>query len=121
MNFSKEIEISPEELGIDAKTFEERFDELGLFIENHAEAIATTRNCYKEWRSWKGGRTKAEFAKEDSRLKHLYEDAEHAQAKTYEALQIAIMGEEAWLVVKRRAQEEAEEAFEAQLQADFEA
>jgi len=119
MDLSNEIEISPEELGIDAKTFEERFDELGLFIENHAEAIAATRKCYKEWRSWKGGRTKTEFAKEDSRIKHLFEDAERAQVKTYEALQIAIMGEEAWLVVKRRAQEAADEEFEAQIQADL--
>jgi hypothetical protein len=121
MNISKEIEISPEELGIDAKTFEERFDELSLFIENHAEAIAATRNCYKEWRSWKGGRTKTEFAKEETRLKRLFEDAERAQVKTYEALQIAIMGEEAWLVVKRRAQEEADEEFEAQIQSELDA
>ena len=114
MNISKEIEISPEELGIDAKTFEERFDELGLFIENHTEAIAATRNCYKEWRSWKGDCSKPVFNKEDQRLKYLYEDANRAQAKTYEALQIAIMGEEAWLV-KRRAQKEADEKFEALL------
>ncbi len=119
MDLSNEIEISPEELGIDAKTFEERFDELGLFIENHAEAIAAARKCYKEWRSWKGGRTKTEFAKEESRLKYLFEDAERAQVKTYEALQVAIMGEEAWLEVKRRAQEAEDEEFEAQIQADL--
>jgi hypothetical protein len=121
MNISKEIEISPEELGIDAKTFEERFDELGLFIENHAEAIAATRNCYKAWSEWKGGRTKAELYKEDQRLKQLYQHAERLQVKTYEALQIAIMGKEAWLAVKRRAQEEADEEFEAQIQADLDA
>jgi hypothetical protein len=121
MDFSKEIEISPEELGIDANTFEARFDELALFIESHAEAIAATRNCYKDWRSWKGGRTKTEFAKEERRLKYLFEDAERAQVKTYEALQVAIMGEEAWLAVKRRAQEEADEEFEAQIQADLDA
>ena len=119
MDLSNEIEISPEELGIDAKTFEERFDELGLFIENHAEAIAAARKCYKDWRSWKGGRTKTEFAKEESRLKYLFEDAERAQVKTYEALQVAIMGEEAWLEVKRRAQEAWDEEFEAQIQADL--
>ena len=119
MAYSDEIEISPEELGIDAQTFEERFDELGLFIENHAEAIAATRKCYKEWRSWKGGRTKTEFAKEDSRLKHLFEDAERAQVKTYEALQIAIMGEEAWQEAKRRAQEKLDEEFEQALQDDL--
>ena len=118
---SEEIIISPEEMGIDAKTFEERFDELGLFIENHAKAIAATRKCYKEWRSWKGGRTKTEFAKEETRLKHLFEDADRAQVKTYEALQIARMGEEAWMAVKRRVQEEADEAFEAQIQADLDA
>ena len=115
MNFSKEIVISPEELGIDAKTFEERFDELALFIENHAEAIALSRNCYKKWFSWTRSRTMAEIDKDDQRLKYLYEEAECAQVKTYEALQIALMGEEAWLVVKRRAQEE----FEAEIQADL--
>lgn len=115
-----EFEISPEELGIDANTFEERFGELALFIENHAKAIVTKRKCYKEWRSWSGGRTKTEYAKEDTRLMLLYDDAERAQVKTYEALQIALMGEEAWLVVKRRAQEEVEE-YEAQIQTDLDA
>jgi hypothetical protein len=31
------------------------------------------------------------------------------------------MGKEAWLAVKRRAQEEADEEFEAQIQADLDA
>ena len=31
------------------------------------------------------------------------------------------MGEEAWMAVKRRVQEEADEAFEAQIQAELDA
>jgi hypothetical protein len=53
MAYSDEIEISPEEMGIDAQTFEERFDELALFIENHAEAIKQ----YLEMMNWGGNYT----------------------------------------------------------------
>lgn len=118
----EQYKVTAAEMGISDLHAEDEFNApktLRLFIENHAEAIAAARKCYKEWRSWKGGRTKTEFAKEESRLKYLFEDAERAQVKTYEALQVAIMGEEAWLEVKRRAQEAEDEEFEAQIQADL--
>jgi hypothetical protein len=103
-------EITAEELGIDANTFMERFDELGLFIENHAEAIVASRKAYNEWRTqWRAELRSDEptpdTAKEVKRLKDLYEEAELEQDKTYEALQIAVMGEDAWKDLKRRAEE----------------
>jgi hypothetical protein len=112
MNFAEEI--TAEEMGIDANTFMERFDELGLFIENHAEAIVASRKAYNEWRTlWRTelrcDEPTTDTAKEVKRLKDLYDDAELEQVKTYEALQIAVMGEDAWKELKRRAEEWADQ------------
>ena len=111
-------EITSEEMGIDANTFMERFDELALFLENHAEAIVASRKAYNEWRTqWRAELRSDEptpdTAKEVKRLKGLYEDAELERDKTYEALQIAVMGEDAWKDLKRRAEEWANEAVVA--------
>ena len=112
MNFAEEI--TAEEMGIDANTFMERFDELGLFIENHAEAIVASRKAYNEWRTlWRTelrcDEPTPDTAKEVKRLKDLYDEAELEQVKTYEALQIAVMGEDAWKELKRRAEEWADQ------------
>jgi hypothetical protein len=116
MNFAEEI--TSEELGIDANTFMERFDELALFLENHAEAIVASRKAYNEWRTqWRADlradETTPDTAKELKRLKDLYEDADFEQARTYEALQIAVMGEDAWKDLKRRAEETFNQAVVA--------
>jgi hypothetical protein len=119
MALFEQYKVTAAEMGL-AADFEATEKTLELFIA-HANATVAARDSYTAWRSWNGGRTKTEYAKEDQRLKYLYHDAEHAQAKTHAELQIALMGEEAWTELKRAEQEAADEAFEAQLQADFEA
>ena len=118
MDFFAQYNTTPAEMGIDLE-FKEKFEEVAPLLTAHAEATVAARESYKAWRAWKGGRTKCEFAKEEKRLKYLYEDAEHAKSKTHEALQVALMGEEAWQESKRRAQENLDEEFEQALQDDY--
>ena len=99
--------------------FKEKFKEVVPLLTAHAEATVAARETYKTWRAWKGGDTKTEFAKEDQRLKYVYDEAEHAKAKTLETLQVALMGEEAWREVVRLEDEKRNEEFEALLQTDY--
>lgn len=117
MDFTQ-YNLTPAEMGIDM-TFQEKFDTVAPLLTAHAEAILAARESCQALRSWKGGRTKTEFYKEYQRLKYLYEDAERAQVKTHAALQVALMGEEAWLEKKRLEKEKADEEYEQALQDDL--
>jgi len=122
MALFEQYNVTAAEMGISALHAEDEFKAtktLRLFIA-HAKATVADREAYKAWRSWKGGRTKTEFAKEDRRLKNIHLQAEYEKACTFDALQLALLGD-AWIEFKRAEQEAADEAFEAQLQADFEA
>jgi hypothetical protein len=116
MALFEQYNVTATEMGL-ATDFEATEKTLALFIA-HANATVAARESYQAWRSWKGGRTKAEFAKEDSRLKNVHLVAEREKAATHDALQLALMGD-AWMELKRRAQEEEDEAFEEALQADL--
>lgn len=116
--------VTAAEMGISALHAEDEFtateETLALFIA-HAKSTVAQREAYNAWRSWKGpSRTKTEFAKEERRLKNIHLEADHEKACTFDALQLALLGD-AWVEFKRAKREEEEEAFEAQLQADFEA
>lgn len=124
MALFEQYNVTAAEMGVSALHAEDEFtateETLALFIA-HAKATVADREAYKAWRSWKGpSRTKTEFAKEDRRLKNLHREADHEKACTFDALQLALLGD-AWIELKRAEQEAADEAFEAQLQADFEA
>jgi len=119
MDFAQ-YNLTPAEMGIDV-AFQEKFETVAPLLTAHAEAILVTRECCQALRSWKGGRTKTEFYKEYQRLKNLYEDAERSQLKTHAALQVALMGEEAWLELKRLEKEKADEEYEQALQDDLDA
>ena len=118
MDFFAQYNTTPAEMGIDLE-FKEKFEEVAPLLTAHAEATVAAREAYNTWRAWKGGRTKCEFYKEDQRLKGLSNEAYLAKAQTLEALQVALMGEEAWQESKRRAQENLDEEFEAALQDDY--
>jgi hypothetical protein len=118
----EQYKVTAAEMGISDLHAEDEFNApktLRLFIA-HANATVAQREAYKAWRSWNGGRTKTEFAKEERRLKNLHLQAEYEKACTFDALQLALLGE-AWVEFKRAKQEEEAAEFEAQLQADFEA
>ena len=110
--------VTPDELGIDM-TFKEKFEEIAPLLIAHAEATVETRDSYQALTSWKGGRTKTEFYKEYQRLKNKFEENEYNQSKTHAAVQIALMGEEAWLEKKRLEKEKADEEYEKALQDDL--
>ena len=119
----EQYNVTAAEMGISPLHAEDEFTStkktLALFIA-HANATVAARESYTAWRSWNGGRTKTEFAKEERRLKNIHLQAEHEKACSFDALQLALMGD-AWVEFKRAEQEAWAEAFEAQLQADFEA
>ena len=119
----EQYNVTADEMGISPLHEEDAFTAtektLALFIA-HANATVAARESYKAWRSWNGGRTKTEFAKEERRLKNIHLEADHEKACTFDALQLALLGE-AWVEHKRAEQEAWAEAYDAQLQADFEA
>jgi len=117
MDFFAQYNTTPAEMGIDLE-FKEKFETVAPLLAAHAEATVAAREAYKTWRSWKGGRTKCEFYKEDQRLKGLSNEAYLAKSQTLEALQLALMGE-AWQESKRRAQVKLDEEFEQALQDDY--
>ena len=92
------------------------FRALALFIA-HAKATVAARESYKAWRSWNGGRTKAEFYKEDQKRKYQYLEDEQERLKTRQALHLSLGP--AYQEYAKRLEAEAE-AFEQQLQADLE-
>jgi len=118
MALFEQYNVTAAEMGISAE-FVPTEKTLALFIA-HANATVDARESYKAWRSWNGGRTKTEFAKEETHLKNLHREADHEKSCTLDALQLALLGD-AWIELKRAEQEAVDEAFEAQLQADFEA
>ena len=118
MDLFEQYNVTAAEMGITAN-FEATEKTLALFIA-HANATVAARESYQAWRSWNGGRTKTEFAKEDSRLKNVHLGAERERTMTLDALQFALLGD-VWTVMKRDEQEAADEAFAVMLQADLEA
>ena len=114
MSIFEQYNVTPAELGITPE-IEHEHESLLLAL---AKATVAARESYQAWRTWNGGRTKAEFYKEDQKRKYQYLEDEQERLKAHEALQLSL-NPEAYREAKR-LEAEAEEAFEQQLQADLE-
>jgi hypothetical protein len=115
MSIFEQYNVTPEELGI---TYPIEIDYDSPLLLAHAKATVAARSSYLAWRTWNGGRTKAEFYKEDQKRKYQYLEDEQERLKTHEALQLSLSP--SYLEYAKRLEAEAEEAFEQQLQADLE-
>lgn len=111
MSIFEQYNVTPEELGI---THQIEIEHESLLLA-HAKATVAARDSYQAWRTWNGGRTKAEFYKEDQKRKYQYLEDEQERLNTHQALHLSLNPAYA-----KRLEAEAEEAFEQQLQADLE-
>lgn len=112
MSIFEQYNVTPAELGI---THQIEIDVDSPLLLAHAKATAAARDSYQAWRTWNGGRTKAEFYKEDQKRKYLEDEQE--RLKTRQALHLSLGP--AYQEYAKRLEAEAE-AFEQQLQADLE-
>jgi len=115
MSIFEQYNVTPEEMGI---THQIEIDYDSELLLAHAKATVAARSSYQAWRTWNGGRTKAEFYKEDQKRKYQYLEDEQERLKTHEALQLSL-NPEAYLEAKRLEKEAEEQAFEDQIQADL--
>ena len=114
MSIFEQYNVTPAELGI---THQIEIDVDSPLLLAHAKATAAARDSYQAWRTWNGGRTKAEFYKEDQKRKYQYLEDEQERLKTRQALHLSLGP--AYQEYAKRLEAEAE-AFEQQLQADLE-
>ena len=114
MSIVEQYNVTPAELGI---THQIEIDVDSPLLLAHAKATAAARDSYQAWRTWNGGRTKAEFYKEDQKRKYQYLEDEQERLKTRQALHLSLGP--AYQEYAKRLEAEAE-AFEQQLQADLE-
>jgi hypothetical protein len=111
MDLFEKYNLSPIDLGItdwavvEEKLKKDKFAQL-LFVA-HAKATVASRESFEAWRTWKGGRTKREFMKEETKRKYKYLDDERNREESSMAFQIALMTKEEYLEFKR-IQEEKE-------------
>ena len=113
MSIFEQYNVTPEEMGITNE-----IDHDCPLLIAHAKATVAARDSYQAWRTWNGGRTKAEFYKEDQKRKRKHEEDEEERQMTHEALQLSL-NPEAYLEAKRLAKEAEEQAFNDQIQADL--
>ena len=114
MSIFEQYNVTPEDLGI---KYPIEFDHESPLVLAHAKATASARDSYQAWRTWNGGRTKAEFYKEDQKRKYQYLEDEQERLKTRQALHLSLGP--AYQDYAKRLEAEAEEAFNDQIQADL--
>jgi hypothetical protein len=107
MDFFAQYKITPAEAGItDMAAFQEKFDTVAPLVIAYAEATATAMASLKVWISWIRQRNSPQVDDESKRLCEQFEADEDEQTNAYAALQVALIGEEAWQEVLRLEQQE---------------
>jgi hypothetical protein len=119
MSIFEQYNVTPAELSLTDEEVRSLTIEENELVEDLAKATLASREAFDYWRSWKGGRTKKEFAKEDSKRKYQYLAAEEEREKALAALKIALMGVDEYLAMKLAEKEKRDEEYELELQKDY--
>jgi hypothetical protein len=105
MDFFATYSLTLDELRItDADAFQNKFDTVAPLVVAYAEATAAANDALHEWISQINDQTNID--KQDKRLMWKFVEVERRQTDAYAAVQVAMMGEEAWQEVSRLEQEE---------------
>jgi len=98
MDFFAQYNITHAEAGItDLAAFQEKFETVAPLVIAYAEATATATASLNVWISWIRKRNSKQIDDESNRLMWIFSADEDEQNKAYAALQVALIGEEAWL------------------------
>jgi hypothetical protein len=119
MSIFEQYNVTPEELSLTDEEVRSLTIEENELVEDLAKATLASREAFDYYRSWKGGRTQKEFAKEDSKRKYQYLAAEEEREKAVAALKIALMGMDEYLAMKLAEKEKRDEEYELELQKDY--
>ena len=118
MSILEQYNLTIAELGL--SEFESELEKHTELVETLAKATLFSRESHEAYLSWTcEGMTKKEFRKEDSNRKYKYIAAEYEREKALDSLKMAIMGEDEFLELKQKQQDEIEEEYERELQKDY--
>ena len=118
MSIFEQYNVTPAELGLTDEEALSLTNEENELVEDLAKATLASREAFDYWRL-STGRTKTEFAKEDSKRKYQYLAAEEEREKAVAALKIALMGVDEYLAMKLAEKEKRDEEYELELQKDY--
>ena len=104
MEFITKYSLMLDELRITEEAFRNKFDTVAPLVVAYAEATADADVALHEWITEINTRPKTEDP--DKRLMWNFVEVERKQTDAYAAVQVAMMGEEAWKEVLRLEQAE---------------
>jgi hypothetical protein len=104
MDFFATYSLTLDELRITEDAFQNNFDTVAPLVVAYAEATAAADAVLHEWISQINARPNTE--KIDKQLMMNFVEVERQQTDAYAAVQVAMMGEEAWQEVLRLEQAE---------------
>ncbi len=109
MDVFEKYNLSPIDLGItDWAVVEEKLEKdkiAQLLFVAYAQATVASRESHEAWLTWKGGSTKREYRKEDSKRKYKYLDDERNREESSKVFQIALMTKEEYHEFKEKEYE----------------